>query len=63
MPRSGFTFTTRDEEPAHRLIYKDAEGDQQMLDIFAFLLLGAATFAAFNLISRSVEGHCGASEA
>ena len=26
-----------------------------MLDIFAFLLLGAATFAAFNLISRTVE--------
>ena len=37
------------QEPAHRLIYKDAEGDQEMLDIFAFLLLGAATFAAFNL--------------
>lgn len=55
LPRSGFTFTTRDEEPAHRLIYKDAEGDQQMLDIFAFLLLNAATFAAFNLVSRTVE--------
>ena len=26
-----------------------------MLDIFAFLLLGAAAFAAFNLISRTVE--------
>ena len=37
------------------LPYKDAEGDQQMLDIFAFLLLGAATFAAFNLVSRTVE--------
>ena len=55
LPATGFTFTTRDQEPAHRLIYKDAEGDQQMLDIFAFLLLGAATFAAFNLISRTVE--------
>ena len=55
LPRTGFTFTTRDQEPAHRLIYKDAEGDQQMLDIFAFLLLGAATFAAFNLISRTIE--------
>ena len=52
---TGFTFTHRDQEPAHRLIYKDAEGDQEMLDIFAFLLLGAATFAAFNLISRTVE--------
>lgn len=61
LPHTGFTFTGRDQEPAHRLIYKDAEGDQKMLDIFAlldifaFLLLGAATFAAFNLISRSVE--------
>lgn len=55
LPGQGFTFTTRDQEPAHRLIYKDAEGDQQMLDIFAFLLLGAATFAAFNLVSRTVE--------
>ena len=55
LPRTGVTFTRRSDEPAHRLIYKDAEGDQQMLDIFAFLLLGAATFAAFNLISRTVE--------
>ena len=55
LPDTGFTFTGRDHEPAHRLIYKDAEGDQEMLDIFAFLLLGAATFAAFNLITRAVE--------
>ena len=55
LPDTGFTFTGREQEPAHRLIYKDAEGDQEMLDIFAFLLLGAATFAAFNLISRTVE--------
>ncbi|HET8951601.1 MAG TPA: FtsX-like permease family protein, partial [Solirubrobacteraceae bacterium] len=55
LPAAGFTFTSRDHEPAHRLIYKDAEGDQEMLDIFAFLLLGAATFAAFNLIGRTVE--------
>jgi putative ABC transport system permease protein len=55
LPDTGFTFTSRAAEPAHRLIYKDAEGDQEMLDIFAFLLLGAAAFAAFNLISRTVE--------
>jgi putative ABC transport system permease protein len=55
LPLVGFTITDREQEPAHRLIYKDAEGDQKMLDIFAFLLLGAATFAAFNLISRTVE--------
>ena len=55
LPSTGFTFTRGDQEPAHRLIYKDAEGDQRMLDIFAFLLLGAASFAAFNLVSRTVE--------
>ncbi len=55
LPETGFTVTARADEPAHRMIYKDAEGDQQMLDIFAFLMLGAATFAAFNLISRTVE--------
>jgi len=55
LPGSAITTTARGQETAHRLIYKDAEGDQQMLDIFAALLLGAATFAAFNLISRTVE--------
>jgi putative ABC transport system permease protein len=55
LPETGFTVTRSADEPAHRMIYKDAEGDQQLLDIFAFLMLGAATFAAFNLISRTVE--------
>jgi putative ABC transport system permease protein len=52
---TGFTFTSGNQEAAHRLLYKDAEGDQQMMDIFAALLLGAAAFAAFNLISRTIE--------
>ena len=51
----GFTFTTGSQEAARRLLYKDSEGDQQMMDIFAALLLGAAAFAAFNLISRTIE--------
>ena len=55
LPGTGFTFTKGSDEPAKRLLYKDAEGDQQMMDIFAALLLGAAAFAAFNLVSRSVE--------
>ncbi len=55
LPATGFTFTRAGQEPARRLIYKDAEGDQQLMDIFAFLLLGAAVFAAFNLVSRAVE--------
>jgi putative ABC transport system permease protein len=55
LPDIGVTFARGSQEPAHRLLYKDAEGDQQMMDIFAALLLGAAAFAAFNLISRTIE--------
>ena len=55
LPGTGFEFTSGSQEAAHRLLYKDAEGDQQMMDIFAALLLGAAAFAAFNLISRTIE--------
>lgn len=55
LPGTGFAFTAGAQEPARRLLYKDAEGDQQMMDIFAALLLGAAAFAAFNLVSRTVE--------
>ena len=55
LPGTGFTFTTGAQEAARRLLYKDTEGDQQMMDIFAALLLGAAAFAAFNLISRTIE--------
>ena len=55
LPGVGYTFTAGGQEAARRLLYKDAEGDQQMMDIFAALLLGAAAFAAFNLISRTIE--------
>ena len=54
-PGVGATFTRGPDEPAPRMLYKDAENDQQLLNIFAYLLLGAAAFAAFNLISRAVE--------
>jgi putative ABC transport system permease protein len=55
LPGIGYALTAGSQEPARRLLYKDAEGDQQMMDIFAFLLLGAAALAAFNLVSRTVE--------
>jgi putative ABC transport system permease protein len=55
LPATGFSFTEASQEPARRLIEKDAEGDQKLMNIFAALLLGAATFAAFNLISRTIE--------
>jgi putative ABC transport system permease protein len=47
--------TTLAEEPAHRILYKDAEGDQRLLDIFALLILAGAALAAFNLATRIVE--------
>ncbi|MGN6257863.1 MAG: FtsX-like permease family protein [Solirubrobacterales bacterium] len=47
--------TTLGEEAAHRVLYKDAEGDQEMFDIFGFLILAGAALAAFNLATRIVE--------
>ncbi|HEU5062213.1 MAG TPA: ABC transporter permease [Solirubrobacterales bacterium] len=47
--------TTMAEEPAHRVLYKDANGDQRLLDVFAFLILAGAALAAFNLATRIVE--------
>lgn len=47
--------TTLAEEPAHRILYKDAEGDQRLLDVFALLILAGAALAAFNLATRIVE--------
>jgi putative ABC transport system permease protein len=54
-PELGATATTLADDQAHRVLYKDAEGDQRTYDIFAFLILGGAALAAFNLASRVVE--------
>ena len=51
----GAEVTTLADEPAHRILYKDAEGDQRVFEIFAYLVLLGAAFAAFNLASRIVE--------
>ena len=51
----GAEVTTLADEPAHRILYKDAEGDQKLFEIFAYLILAGAAFAAFNLASRIVE--------
>ena len=48
-------MTALDDEPAHRILYQDAEGDQQLFNIFALLILAGASFAAFNLATRIVE--------
>ena len=54
-PELGASVSTLAEDPAHRTLYKDAEGDQRTFDVFALLILGGAALAAFNLASRVVE--------
>lgn len=54
-PRLGATVATLAEDPVHRLLHKDAEGDQRIFNVFALLILGGAAFAAFNLSTRIVE--------
>jgi putative ABC transport system permease protein len=54
-PDLGATVMTREEDPAYRLNDSDIDGDQQVYDIFAFLMFAGAVVAAFNLIARIVE--------
>ena len=58
----GTTVTRGTKERAYRVLYDDARSDQRILNVFAFLVLGGAAFAAFNLISRVVEWSAGRSE-
>jgi putative ABC transport system permease protein len=51
----GAEVTSFAEEPAYRVLYRDAEGDQRVFNVFAYLILAGAAFAAFNLASRIVE--------
>ena len=51
----GGTVTTRAEDPVHRALYEDAHNDQTTWNVFAFLILFAAAFAAFNLVTRMIE--------
>ena len=55
LPGVGTTVTRGNEERAYRVLYDDARSDQRILNVFAYLVLGGAAFAAFNLISRVVE--------
>jgi putative ABC transport system permease protein len=51
----GAEVTAFSEEPSYRILYRDAEGDQRLFNVFAYLILAGAAFAAFNLASRIVE--------
>jgi putative ABC transport system permease protein len=55
LPGIGFTVSTTEDLDSHRILYEDAENDQQLFNVFAFLILAGAGFAAFNLISRTIE--------
>jgi putative ABC transport system permease protein len=54
-PAVGVTINGVNGDPAHRMLYDDIHGDQQLYDIFAILILVGAAFAAFNLAGRIVE--------
>ena len=51
----GATATLLKDEDVHRTLYRDADNDALLFDIYAYLLLGAATFSAFVLVSRMME--------
>lgn len=55
LPGIGTTVTRGTEESAYRVLYDDARSDQRIFNVFAYLVLGGAAFAAFNLVSRVVE--------
>jgi len=55
LPGVGAIVMTRQDDPAFFLNDADIDGDQQIYDIFALLMLGGAVVAAFNLIARIVE--------
>lgn len=55
LPGVAADVTVLADEPAHRTLYRDAEGDQLFIDVIAWLVLGGAALAAFNLVSRVVE--------
>lgn len=49
------TVTTREEMPAHHLLYRDIDNDQKLWNVVAALMLGGAALAAFNLTGRVVD--------
>ncbi len=55
LPELGTEVATIDEDPAHRMLYKDLNNDRETMIALAILILLAAAFAAFNLTSRIVE--------
>jgi putative ABC transport system permease protein len=55
LPDTAVTVTTRQSEPLVRALYDEIDSEQQIFDVFAYLVLAGAGFAAFNLTRRVVE--------
>lgn len=51
----GADTETKAENASYRALTEDVENDQQIYNLFAFLLFGGAVTGAFNLITRMVE--------
>ncbi|MEW6580603.1 MAG: ABC transporter permease, partial [Chloroflexota bacterium] len=54
-PSTGFEFTVKEDDPVYAMLYSDAEGDQWIWNIMAFLFWIGAALGAFNLAGRMVE--------
>lgn len=55
LPGVGLSVSDRGDIDGYRILYDDAANDQQLFDVFAFLVLAGAALAAFNLVSRTIE--------
>ena len=55
LPGLGVRLSVLEDLDSHRILYDDAENDQQLFNVFAFLILAGAAFGAFNLVSRTIE--------
>ena len=55
LPGVGLTATRGTDEDAYRTLYRDAGNDGRLLMVYAYMLLAAAAFSAFVLITRVVE--------
>jgi putative ABC transport system permease protein len=52
---ASYALINKQNDPVYELLYSDAEGDQQMMNIIALLFLFGAALAAFNLAGRIVQ--------
>jgi putative ABC transport system permease protein len=55
LPDTAVTVTARRSDPLVRALYDEIDSEQQIFDVFAYLVLAGAGFAAFNLTRRVVE--------